>query len=210
VSWQLNFREDFMARKSAPQPTASTRDRILDAAVLRFARHSYEETKLRDIASDVGVDVAYVHRCFCSKQHLFAEALTATTQFDRILASAGDDLAGALARKIVTRNAAANANEVEPLDIVIRSLCSAEATDVMRKFMLRDVIGPISRKLDDSATRRAALITAFLAGVSTFRNVLRVEELRQAKGGELEKMIAKAIKGMMGEDTTAETGLSAT
>lgn len=199
-----------MARKSAPQPTASTRDRILDAAVLRFASHSYEETKLRDIASDVGVDVAYVHRCFGSKQHLFAEALKVTVEPDVILATGADDLAATLAREILARKTAGKTDEVGPLDIVIRSLCSAEATDVMRKFMLRDVIGPISRKLDDSATRRAALITAFLAGVSTFRNVLRVEELRQAKGGELEKMIAKAIKGMMGEDTTAETGLSAT
>jgi len=50
---------------STPQ---STVDRILAAAVKRFATNSYEATGLRDIASDAGVDVAYVHRRFGSKE----------------------------------------------------------------------------------------------------------------------------------------------
>lgn len=43
------------------------KERILKAAIRRFARHSYEDTGLRDIANDADVDVAYVHRSFGSK-----------------------------------------------------------------------------------------------------------------------------------------------
>ena len=61
------------------RPTAedTTRERILKAAMLRFSTYSYEETGLRDIATDVGVDTAYVHRSFGSKEKLFREAVDA-------------------------------------------------------------------------------------------------------------------------------------
>lgn len=54
---------------------AATRRRIIDAAAARFARQSFEETGLREIAADAGVDVAYVHRSFGSKERLFEETL---------------------------------------------------------------------------------------------------------------------------------------
>lgn len=41
------------------RPDDTTRERILKAAMLRFSTHSYEETGLRDLAADVGVDSAY-------------------------------------------------------------------------------------------------------------------------------------------------------
>ena len=47
-----------MRVKLAPQCAVATRDRILDAAVLQFSRHSYDETGLRDVASEVGIDVS--------------------------------------------------------------------------------------------------------------------------------------------------------
>jgi AcrR family transcriptional regulator len=54
-------------RRRSTESTVATRDRILNAAMERFSRTSYEQTGLRDIAADVGVDVAYVHRCFARK-----------------------------------------------------------------------------------------------------------------------------------------------
>jgi AcrR family transcriptional regulator len=50
------------------------RGRPAAPAPVRFTRTSYEQTGLRDIAADVGIDVAYVHRCFGSKKRLFAKA----------------------------------------------------------------------------------------------------------------------------------------
>lgn len=191
-----------MARKSSLRPVVATRDRILNAAMLRFSRSSYEETGLRDIASDVGVDVAYVHRCFGSKQILFAEAMRATIEAERMLLSSTDNLARTLTKRIFTRDPA-TADKVGSLDIAVRSLASPEATRILRDFVTKDVIDPLSRKLDDPAASRAILITAFLSGISILRTVLRVESLREPEGGELEKWIANVIQALMEQDFSA-------
>jgi AcrR family transcriptional regulator len=193
-----------MRRNSAVQPKIATRDRILDAAVLRFSGHSYEQTGLRDIAADVGIDVSYVHRCFGSKEQLFAEAVGATVQPARLLAGTAGDLPGALARQVFARDGARARNEVGPLDIIVRSLSSPEASRVLRDFMLNDFITPLANKLDQPAARRAALIAAFLAGVSILRNVLGVAPLLEAEGGGLESLIAKTLEDMM--KTAVTTG----
>src|SRR5437868_7385898 len=52
---------------------AETRAALLAAARIRFARDGYEATNLRDIAADVGVNVALISRYFGSKEGLFFE-----------------------------------------------------------------------------------------------------------------------------------------
>lgn len=53
-----------------PRNAEETRAALLAAARLRFARDGYEATNLRDIASDVGVNVALIPRYFRSKEGL--------------------------------------------------------------------------------------------------------------------------------------------
>src|ERR1700738_1364837 len=87
-------------RPKSTSSTVATRDRILNAAIERFTRTSYEQTGLRDIAADVGIDVAYVHRCFGSKKRLFAEAVRAAMQPADFLPGPARDFAGKLAAHI--------------------------------------------------------------------------------------------------------------
>jgi AcrR family transcriptional regulator len=189
-----------MRRGTVEQPAASTRDRILKAATLRFSRHSYEETRLRDIASDVGVDVAYVHRCFGSKERLFAEALISTVEPDRILAGNATEMAAELARRALARDASEG---VMALDIFIRSLSSPEALRVVREAISRDLIVPLAVKLNEPHKQRAALIAAFVAGVRILADVLRLEPLMGDARNEVEALVASAIKEMAGRKTRA-------
>ena len=64
---------DIIARRRKCAMT--TRGEILCAARRRFLAESYENVGLRDIAGDVGVDVALVGRYFGSKDALFREVL---------------------------------------------------------------------------------------------------------------------------------------
>ena len=87
-----------VAKKVAVQGK-SARDRILLAAVRRFASASYEEVSLRDIASDVGVDVALRPSQLRFEANLFEAALQAAaggTPFDELGDVAPDDFAAAL------------------------------------------------------------------------------------------------------------------
>ncbi|TXH17031.1 MAG: TetR/AcrR family transcriptional regulator, partial [Gammaproteobacteria bacterium] len=95
-----------MARSALARKGSATRDRILNAAILRFARSSYESVGLRDIAADAGVDVAYVHRCFGSKERLFAESLEATMEPAKLFAGPPGDIADFLAKQIFARDGA--------------------------------------------------------------------------------------------------------
>lgn len=189
-----------MRRGSAEQPAASTRERILDAAVRRFARHSYEETGLRDIAADVGVDVAYVHRCFGSKDRLFAEAIRASVGPGRGIpdASSPETLGGALARQALAGDRRRGLCRVGPLDIAVRSLSSPKAAAILRDYILNEVIAPLSARLGDPVPRRAALVAALLAGLGILRDVLEIEPLGDPPGGTLELLVAGAIADILG------------
>lgn len=182
-----------MRKKPAAQPARDTRERILEAAIRQFSRCSYEQTGLRDIATDVGVDVAYVDRCFGSKENLFAEALRAAIGADHIFSSSGGELPAALARQAFAREDRRSRERAGPLDIVVRSLTSPKAASILRDYIVNDFVEPLSAKLRKPAQQRAALIAAFLAGVGILRNVLEIAPLRESGGGELEDLVASII-----------------
>src|ERR1043166_5110328 len=63
-----------------PRDAARTRRLLLDAARRRFASTGYAATTVRDIADDVGVNVALVNRYFASKEGLFEACLAAAVE----------------------------------------------------------------------------------------------------------------------------------
>lgn len=200
-----------MRRESAEQSPASTRDRILAAAMRRFARHSYEQTGLRDIAADVGIDVAYVHRCFGSKDALFAEAIRASAGPGRGIPDVEDAvtpeaLAGALARQALAGDGRRGDAGVGPLDIAIHSLSSPKAAAILRAYILDAFITPLAARLGEPAARRAALVAALLAGFGILRDVLEIAPLGEPSGGELEQLVVNAITGILNGSVDARQG----
>jgi AcrR family transcriptional regulator len=177
-----------MRRKSTPRSIKSTRERILKAAIGRFSRSSYEQTGLRDIAADAGVDVAYVHRCFGSKERLFTEALRAAAQITL------PDPDGGFARPLAKHNLSLPPGN--GIDIVVRSFSSPEASAVVRQFIQKDFIGPLADKFGQPMSARIGLVAAFLAGVTIFRKVLRIPLLLECERGELESLMTMAIEDM--------------
>lgn len=150
-----------MARSTA-RAAAAKREQILEAAILRFARQSYEETSLRAIAADVSVDVAHVHRFFGSKELLFAEAVRATTRPERFLGTSPGLLATKLSTEPPSHKAPRHNDEVGPFDIVMRLLSSREASRILHDSALTDFIEPISllKALIDARPYEVAARTA--------------------------------------------------
>ncbi len=60
------------AKPAAAAVRSPNRDKILDAAEIEFATHSYESCSLRMIAESSGVNLGLLHYYFGSKQALFA------------------------------------------------------------------------------------------------------------------------------------------
>lgn len=179
----------------------STRERILKAAMLRFSAHSYEETGLRDVAADVGVDPAYVHRCFGSKEKLFMEAVRAATRPKRMFSGDADELASTLTGELLAER---GENEIRSLDIVIRSFSSPAASRVLRDCLMEDFVRPLMRKRGEVSEKRAALIAAFLIGAGILRDVVRADPLLEQDKGELEEIIVQTLEELMNGDAVQD------
>ncbi|MGE4372794.1 MAG: TetR family transcriptional regulator [Xanthobacter sp.] len=199
-----------MARSTALD-AAAKRKQILQAAILRFARQSYEDTTLRAIAADVDVDVAHVHRSFGSKENLLMAAVLATAQPQRFRSETRQGFVTKLVDEIFERDTGRADEEVGSLDIFMRSLTSREAAHVMHDGLLTELIVPFAEMLDPPSTQRAALMVAVLVGIGVLRDVLGIEPLREKGDGELRRLIIEMLEQLIGDDppvTKHEAGRS--
>lgn len=190
--------------RSTARAAALKREHILQAAILRFARQSYEDTSLRAIAADVGVDVAHVHRSFGSKEMLLTEAVRATARAERFHANSPDHLVGRLCAVLFADQAASENDEVRPIDIIVHSLTSSDASSVLREMILTDFIESVSKTISPPSTQRAALIAALLLGIGVLRDVLHIEPLLDSKRGKVEDLTTQALKVLAGCDLQSE------
>ena len=84
-----------LPRKKRTRTERTKRDEILAAAVARFSRDGYENTKWADVAADVGVGSTALYHYFDSKQHCLFVILDdavrdALARFERIIAAEPD------------------------------------------------------------------------------------------------------------------------
>jgi AcrR family transcriptional regulator len=188
-----------MPRAKKPKPEESTRDRILAAAIAQFGTHSYEATGLRDIAAKVGVDVAYVHRCFGSKEQLFEESVKATLDRARNLAKQSPDDSGpvdGLVRNLLRPRRRSGNTATTSFDIVIRSLSSPEAARVLRE-RAPDFITPLAKQFKHESEVRAALAMAVLTGIGILKDVIGVTALTEADAGELAPLVGRILEDLL-------------
>lgn len=59
-----------MTQSTTSRPRGDTRQRILDAALRRFAEHGYAGTSIRDLADELGLTKAAVHYHFAAKEQI--------------------------------------------------------------------------------------------------------------------------------------------
>lgn len=174
----------------------ATRQRILAAAAAQFARTSYEEVKLREIARDVGVDVAYVHRCFGSKEQLFADVLEATHTDGPNLIGEPDDLPRIFADETLNRDSIG-------FNIFICSLSSAKAREIVKAFGLRQFVKPLTEKLSRPASLRATLLLACMTGMKVTREVLGLDPFADLTAQECRSLVEGIFRACLEADPEA-------
>lgn len=151
---------------------------MLDAARSRFLQESYENVGLRNIAGDVGVDVALIGRYFGSKEELFREVLGVGPKEEILPPDLPQaDIPAYLARLFVQQGADAN-EHVERLLIMLRSASSPVASAIVRQALRQDVLRPLAEKLGgQGAEVRASSSMAVWMGMTILRTVMTVEPL---------------------------------
>lgn len=154
----------------------TTRGEILCAARQRFLAESYENVGLRDIAGDVGVDVALVSRYFGSKDNLFREVLRGEDGDKFSIDIPAEELPAYLVSLIAEKAEGGDREHVEKLLIILRSASSPAASGIVRDAVQGDVLEPLARILDGpDAAERASLILSILLGTTVLRTIMAME-----------------------------------
>ncbi len=174
---------------------ASTRDTMLASARRRFLGESYENVGLRDIARDVGVDVALVGRYFGSKENLFHEVLRGM-RCDWLDSDIGaEELPAFLASMVLRKEEAEDREDLDRLLIILRSASSPKASELVRTAFREDVIEPVARLLDGpDAERRAAVAFSILTGTTIMRAFMGVEPLLACCQHGLEQKLTRLLR----------------
>lgn len=176
---------------------AATRQSLLEAARSRFIRLGYSRTTLRDVAADVGVNLALIKRYFGSKEGLFKAAMASTPRF---LGTEGEvprdraTLADALSHQL---SAGAWAEPGEDPVLMLLRVSGDERVDSLRRQSLRDFSRQVlkasgtlrsqdddERPLDERLLR-AELVVALGVGVAVIRSAVGLQPLRDATSDDL-------------------------
>jgi AcrR family transcriptional regulator len=174
---------------------ASTRDTMLASARRRFLDESYENVGLRDIARDVGVDVALVGRYFGSKENLFAEVLRGMRCDWLDSEISAEELPAFLAAMVLRKEEAEDREDLDRLLIILRSASSPKASELVRTAFREDVIEPVARLLPGpDAERRVAVAFSILTGTTVMRTFMCVEPLLACCEQGLEQKLTRLLR----------------
>jgi AcrR family transcriptional regulator len=168
---------------------AATRQAMLESARRQFARESYENVGLREIAGEVGVDPALVNRYFGNKEGLFREVLRHQNDGEFLDGVTAASLPAYLAELLTVPECEVSAEKAEWLLIVMHSAGSPQASKIVRETLHEGVLAPVEKMLDpDGAELRAALVLTVMMG-SAVLNTMGIETLRSGDSRVREKLV---------------------
>ena len=196
-----------MPRTGRRPGTGGTRERILGAARVHFARAGFEPATVRAIAAEARVDPALVLHYFGSKQELFRASVNFPVDpavfIPRLLEPGIDGLGERLVRFFLeTWDSPAG----RPLLALSRSVVTSEdAATLLREFVSREVLGRLARALEaDEPQLRASLAASTVIGLAMLRYVVKLEPLASARGDEIATWLGPTVQRYLSEPLPAQ------
>jgi len=178
--------------------SAATRRAILDAARATFAARGYEQTTIRAVAAQAGIDPSMVMRYFGSKAGLFAAAATVDLPVPDLTSVPVRRRGEALVRHVVQRWEGSLGDD--SLVLLLRTaVTNDEVAAQLQNQMNQLVIEPVAALGDPHASRRGALIGTQLLGLALCRYILRLEPLSSLPVETLVGSIAPTIQRYLTE-----------
>jgi AcrR family transcriptional regulator len=173
--------------------SAGTRRAILGAARSAFAARGYEQTTIRAVAAEAGVDASMVLRYFGSKAGLFTAAATADFQVSDLRLVPPAERGAVLARDMVDRWE--DASRDDELIVLLRTAVTSEAVAVqLQSAITRLITEPVAALGGDGAAERAGYIATQLLGLALCRYILRLQPLAGLPADEVVASIAPSVQ----------------
>ena len=180
---------------------AATRQLLLDAAQVRFARDGYSATTVRDIADDAGVNVALISRYFSSKEGLFEACLTgAVDELGRTISpdTALDQVPHTIARHLT--GPFSGGKYPNRLLLMLRT-SGDERADAIRLGILRSFSERLAAAAgdadDEQLLLRAQIALAASFGIAILRASTALEPLASAGEQDLTGPLRSLIEALL-------------
>ena len=166
----------------------------MEAARRVFAEKGYEQTSLRGVAREAGVDAALVHHYFDGKASLFVAAMALPFDPRQVKEhAASDEYSGALTIEgFLTMWDRAEGTGSSFSSRVSAMAASSNVADAMREFVNERVWSVLRRNEGETETvtrRRTAMVSSQLMGLAFARYILRVPPMSTASP----KLIARWV-----------------
>lgn len=194
------------ARRGRRSGPTSTRQAVLEAARVRFARDGFAAATIRRIAADAGVDASQVMQFFGSKDDLFAAVMAIPASAIRRFDTAFEGPDEHLGERVVRAYLAAweeTAEESEPLMAMLRgAIVNEDAGAQLRDFIQSRLLHGTTGRGGQDAMLRAGLASAMLVGIVTSRRVIGVPVLFAADTEQIVATVAPAIQQVLAGPVT--------
>jgi AcrR family transcriptional regulator len=170
-----------------------TRRAILGAARATFAARGYEQTTIRAVAAQAGVDASMVMRYFGSKAGLFTAAVTIDLQVPDLRSAPASRRGELLVRHFVSRwEDPVHGDEMIAL---LRTGVTSETVAGQLQTVLGHLVAePIAALGDERVAERATLIAAQLLGLALCRYILRFEPLASLPADDVVAAVAPSVQ----------------
>jgi AcrR family transcriptional regulator len=183
----------------------ATRRGILDAARAIFASRGYEQTTIRAVASEAGIDASMVMRYFGSKAGLFTAAASVSLEPPDLRSVPARRRGELLVRHFVDRWERSPSGDTLVLLLRTAVTDDAVAEQVQTNFN-RLVTAPVAALGDPDAGRRSALIASQLLGLAVSRYILHHEPLASMPIDEVVADISPTIQRYLTQPLAGGSG----
>ena len=195
------------AGRSGRRPGSSgTRAAILAAAQRQFVAAGFDQTSIRSVAEEAGVDPALVIHYFHSKDGLLVAGMAWPIDLDEIsehvVAPGLDGFGERLARFFLAQWD--DPSKRHPLTVIVRNAVSHEtAARLLTDFVRRELVGRLVTLMDEpTAELRGSLVASTLVGLAMTRYVVRLEPLASAPSEVVVAAMAPTIQRFLTGDLT--------
>tara|TARA_R110002167_G_scaffold206514_3_gene410503 strand:+ start:1200 stop:1769 length:570 start_codon:yes stop_codon:yes gene_type:complete len=179
-----------------PRNAGATRAAILDAARERFARESYDDVGLRNIAGDVGVDAALVSRYFGSKEELFETVIDSCGKGEDLMSGDRASFGQRVARDVIFEPK--NETKLMGLMIMLRSISSTKAMEVVQRNANTRFHGPFAEWVGDpDGAIRGRLAAGFIMGMAISREITGGYSLSAEECEQMTDRMATILQGLI-------------
>lgn len=190
-----------MSRTGRRPGETRTKDAITAAARRQFGERGYDETTIRSIATEAGVDPALVLQFFGSKDGLFTASIDwpfdPAVEVAAVLDGDPSDIGRRLVALLVrTWDTDSGRN---PIVAQLRAaMTRAPAQRQLREFLEREMFTPLVSALgQDQPALRANLVAAQLLGVGVARYIVRFEPLASLSPAQVVDLIGPAVQATL-------------